>query len=218
MIRSVAIDDEPRALGIIREFADQIPFLKIEASCSDSVEVWSIIENVEPDLLFLDIEMPEVTGIELLKKMSVTPYVIFTTAYSKYAVEGFNLNAIDYLLKPYGFKRFLKAVERARETIELKRLVGDKSEENDCVFVKSDYQNHKINLSDILYIEAMDNYIKIYTASKIHITLMNLKGIMKMLPPDRFARVHRSYIVSLSKIDAYNRNHVICGKQDAACR
>lgn len=210
MIRCIAVDDEPDALGLIRTFSEQIPFLKVEAYCSDSVEAFPIIQQVKPDLLLLDIEMPDVNGIELYNKLNKEIFVIFTTAYSKYAVEGFNLNAIDYLLKPFDFSRFLKAIERVDKMMRLQSMASQ-NENGDYIYVKSGYQNHKIILSDIFYIEAMDNHVRIHTPSKVYMPLLNMKGIMALLPSDRFVRIHRSYIVSVDKIKAFNRNHVTVG-------
>lgn len=208
MIRCVAVDDEPRALEILFDFASRVPFLKIEATCTDSLEAFSVIKKLKPDLLFLDIQMPEISGIRLAEEVDRPPYIIFVTAFSQYAIEGFNLDALDFLLKPYGFDRFLKAVTKAREAIELRLMSQDKPVEDGYIIVKSEYQNQKIYLANILYIEAMDNYVKIHTTSKVYITLMNLKAIFEVLPSKQFIRIHKSFIVSASKIDVFTRNYV----------
>lgn len=213
MIRCVAVDDEPRALEILKSFADRVPFLKIEAACTDPLEAFSIIKNIKPDLLFLDIQMPEITGIRLAEEVDRPPYIIFVTAFSKYAVEGFNLDALDFLLKPYSFDRFFKAVTKAKETIELRLKIQEKPEEDGYIIVKSDYHNQKIYFAEILFIEAMDNYVKIHTPLKIYITLMNLKAIAEMLPSSRFIRIHKSFIVSESKINVFTRNYVVINQK-----
>lgn len=213
MIRCVAVDDEPRALDIFQDFAARVPFLKLEAVCNDPLEAFAIIKSIKPDLLFLDIQMPEISGIRLAKEVERPPYVIFVTAFSKYAVEGFNLDAIDFLLKPYSFERFYKAVTKAAETIELHQRAVDFPKADDYIVVKSEYQNRKINLDDILFVEAMDNYVKIHTSESVILTLMNLKSISALLPQSRFIRIHKSFLISRSKINVFTRNYVIIGQK-----
>jgi len=208
MIRCVIVDDEPRSVEIVKSFADRIPFLKIEAACTDSVEAFPLIQKISPDLLFLDIEMPDVSGIELAHKVTKPPYIIFITAYSRYAVEGFNLNAIDYLLKPYSFERFYESVKRAKQAIDLRTTMLDLPKDKSYIILKSEYQNIKVILDDIIYIEAMDKYVKVYVDDKKILSLMSLKSILELLPKDDFMRIHKSFVVSKNKISSFNRQHV----------
>ncbi|MGQ1948344.1 LytR/AlgR family response regulator transcription factor [Geofilum sp. OHC36d9] len=208
MIKCVIVDDEPRALEIVKDFAGRIPFLQVEAACTDPVEAASIIKSKQPQLLFLDIEMPDISGIQLARTVGKPPYIIFITAYGQYAVEGFNLDAIDYLLKPYSFDRFLKAVNKAREIIERVWQTPPAPIQNDFIIVKSEYQNILVNINDILFIEAMDNYIKIHTPKKTITTLMSLKNIQEALPENIFIRIHKSFVVATSQITAFTKNQV----------
>lgn len=213
ILHCVAIDDEPFALEILQDFIARVPFLQLEAACHDPLDAMSVIQRLHPDLLFLDIEMPEISGIRIAEVVERPPYVIFTTAYSQYAVEGFNLNALDYLLKPYSFDRFLKAVTKAQETVTLQKSQSLQQPGNEFIIVKSDYQNLKIRLDDIIYIEAMDNYVRIFTQQKTFTPLMNLKTIATMLPSDKFVRIHKSFIIALSQIRAFTKDNVTVAKK-----
>ncbi len=214
MIRCVIVEDKMDNLEVLKEYVSQIPFLKIETCCRNAMEASLVIRNKQPDLVILKVEMPEISGIEVVKRMRAGMQVIFTSASTQYAVEGFNLGVTDYLLKPFGFDRFLIAVEKAREIIKFKDLLRESAgNEGDYISIKSGYKNHRILLSGVLFIEAMDNYIKIYTTTKVYVTLMNLKGVLKLLPPDGFSRIHRSYIVSLSKVKAFNKQFVTVGSR-----
>lgn len=213
-MKCLIIDDEPLALELLEDFVSKIPTLKLVASCSDAVTAISILQNNTINLIFLDIEMPDFTGIEFIKSLNIKPLFIFTTAYSHYAVEGFNLNAVDYLIKPIPFHRFLKAVNRAEEIYLLKEKNNTSSIKNintpNFIFVKSDYENIKLNFDDIKYFEGLKDYIKIFTIShKPILTLSNFKNIEKKLPENLFIRVHRSYIVSLKYINSVQRNRII---------
>lgn len=207
-IRCLAVDDEPFALEMIREFIGRVPFLVLEAATSDPLEAMALIRKDPPDLLFLDIEMPEISGIELAQTSGHPPYIIFTTAYSQYAVEGFNLNAIDYLLKPYSFERFLKAAHKALDTVKAMQSPPPGAGLHGSITVKVSYQNVRIELTDILWIEAMDNYVRIHTGKKVHTTLQSLKSISSLLPPEYFCRIHKSFIVAISGIKSFNRDQV----------
>lgn len=198
-IKCVAIDDEPLALHLIREYAKRFPVLTLVQTFDDAIEGAAFLRNAGVDLLFIDINMPDVSGIELVRCLEQKPAVIFTTAYKKFAIDGFELNALDYLLKPISFERFEKAVSKAVEYIQFKEAQKRASEQ--MLFVRSEYQLVKINLHEIEYIESFEDYIKIYqTGLKPVMTLMTLKNILEKLPPDQFQRVHRSYVVALSKI------------------
>lgn len=219
MIRCLIIDDEPLAVELLEDFVSKVSFLSLVKSCSSAFEAISVIQDETIDLIFSDIEMPEFTGIEFIKSLENTPLFIFTTAYSHYAVEGFNLNAVDYLVKPIPFHRFLTAVNRAKELFELKRNSVETTvvqplslQSSDFIFVKSEYENLKVNLNTIRYIEGLKDYIKIYTNDpKPILTLNSLKAFEEKLPSN-FIRVHRSFIVSLDHIKSVQRNRIIIDK------
>jgi DNA-binding LytR/AlgR family response regulator len=206
MLSCIAIDDEPLALEVIKKYIAKIYFLDLKGAFTDPVEAKKMIENSQIDILFLDIQMPDLNGIELSKMIgSKNSAVIFTTAFSEYAVEGFNVDAIDYLLKPIEYDRFLKSVYKAKEYID---YLNNLELQDGYIFVKSDYQMVKINLKDILYIEGLDDYIKIYLPHRSVLTLMTLKTITQKLPGKEFLRVHRSYIVPISKIENVSKSKV----------
>ncbi|UMB62241.1 LytTR family DNA-binding domain-containing protein [Lutibacter sp. A80] len=211
------IDDEPLAVELLEDFVSKVPFLKLVATCSNGIEAISVVKGNNIDLIFTDIEMPDFSGIEFIKALDVKPLFIFTTAYSHYAIEGFNLNAVDYLVKPIPFHRFLTAVNRAQEiflmknkdTVKVVQPAASK-ETLDFIFVKADYENIKLNLDDIKYIEGLKDYIKIFSNShKPILTLSSFKKIEEKLPVNLFVRVHRSYIVSLKYIHSVQRNRIL---------
>jgi two-component system, LytTR family, response regulator len=206
MLTCVAIDDEPLALELIKKYTAKIYFLELKGTFTDPFEARQVLENNRIDILFLDIQMPDINGIEFSRSLAEkNTAVIFTTAFSEYAVEGFNVDAIDYLLKPIEYDRFLKSVYKAKEYID---YLNHQELHDGYLFVKSDYQMVKIILKDILYIEGLDDYIKIYLPNKSVLTLMTLKTIMQKLPASEFIRVHRSYIVPISKIDHVSRSKI----------
>lgn len=199
MINCIAIDDEPLALEVLKKYAGQIPELNLVATYSDAIEATHYLNNNQVNLLFLDIQMPDINGFQLYKGLNVKPPVIFTTAYKEYAIDGFEVDAIDYLLKPFNLTRFQKAVTKA--------IAWQKSTEADnlkpaspYLYIHEDYKMVKINLADIIYIEALDDYIKIHTAARFYLTLLSMKKIMEKLPEKQFIRIHRSYIVATEKI------------------
>lgn len=209
-MRCIAIDDEPLALQIIEEFASRIPFLTLEKTFTNPDEANAWMQQNHIDLLFLDIQMPDVNGLQYYRSLVNKPPVIFTTAYSEYAVEGFNVEAIDYLLKPIEYDRFLKSVFKAREYLE---FLTNQNIQLASIFVKVDYQLMKINLKDIDFIEGLDDYIRIHMKPKPVLTLMTLKGIQEKLPAREFIRIHRSYIVAASKIESFGKSKLkIAGK------
>lgn len=211
MINCIAIDDEPLALQVIKEYCEKIPFLKLEEKFTNPEDARTYLKSNTIDLIFLDIQMPDSNGIELYKSLSTKPAVVFTTAYKDFAVEGFNVDAIDYLLKPFDYARFLKAVYKAKEYIE---FISSKDLELSSIFVKVNYELMKINLKDIDLIEALDDYIKIHIKPHPILTLMTLKGIQEKLPAKEFLRVHRSYIVPVNKIEKFNRQKItVAGKE-----
>ncbi len=211
MIRCIAIDDEPLALQLIAEYASKIPFLKLQETFTDTDEARSWLQQNDTDLLFLDIQMPDINGVQLYKVLTKKPLVIFTTAYSEYAVDGFNVDAVDYLLKPFEFDRFLKAAYKANEYLD---FLSSQEMQLASIFVKVDYQLMKINLKDIDLIEGLDDYIRIHTKPKSVLTLMTLKSLQEKLHPKEFLRVHRSYIVPVNKIESFGKNKIKVGGKD----
>ncbi|NCT94042.1 MAG: response regulator transcription factor [Chitinophagaceae bacterium] len=211
MIKCIAIDDEPLALQLIQEYCAKISFLNLEKTFTNTDEARAFLQNNKVDLLFLDIQMPDITGIQFYKSLTEKPPVIFTTAFKDFAVEGFNVDAVDYLLKPFEYDRFLKAVYKAREYME---FLSSQEVQLNSLFVKVNYEIMKINLKDIDLIEALDDYIKIYIKPNPVLTLMTLKSIQEKLPARDFVRVHRSFIVPLSKIEKFSKTKLwIAGKE-----
>ncbi|RXK80863.1 LytR/AlgR family response regulator transcription factor [Filimonas effusa] len=212
MIKCIIIDDEPLAVEILQDFIDKVPFLQLKASFTNALEALQYVENEEVDLMFLDIRMPDISGIDFLRSLNKRPAVIFTTAYQEYALEGYHLNILDYLLKPIPFNRFLQAVNKAHTY--LAALKGKPAQE--FIFIKTEYKIVKVDLEDILYIEGLKDYSKIYLKDnpKPIYTLQNLKSFEAKFSPERFARIHRSYIVSVSKINVICKNRVVIGQTD----
>lgn len=210
----ITIDDEPLALDLLETYIQKVSFLELKGAFSDPFEASDYLKNNAVDLVFLDIQMPDITGIQWLKTLSQPPIVIFTTAYSKYAVEGFNLDALDYLLKPFDFKRFLKAANKAHDYLQLLQN-ADNQIETHHFFVKSEYQTIKIDFDTVLYIESMDDYCRIFlTNGKSILTLSSMKKMVEQLPTTLFCRVHRSYIIALSKIEKIVRKNIVIGKKE----
>ncbi len=207
----LVIDDEPVARKGIAGYVGQIPFLSLKGSCKSALEASDIIHREPIDLLFLDIQMPDITGIEFMKSLEHPPAVIFTTAYREYAIEGFEMNALDYLVKPISFQRFLKAANKALSYYEMQRPPAPKEPVNEpgYFFIKSDGQFIKIKFDDVLYFESEKDYLFIYTTQKRYLTLLSLKQLEKELPPDKFVRVHRSFIVSLDKVELMEGNQLV---------
>ena len=206
MLSCIAIDDEPLALELMKKYISKIYFLELKGVFTDPFEAKKLLESSHIDIVFLDIQMPDINGIEFSKIISKKDSaVIFTTAFSEYAVEGFNVDAIDYLLKPIEYDRFLKSVYKAKEYTD---FISNQEMQDGYIFVKSDYQMTKINLKDILYIEGLDDYIKIYLPQKPILTLMTLKTIALKLPSKEFIRIHRSYIIPISKIEHISKSKV----------
>ena len=219
MIRCLAIDDEPLALQQLVAYIRKVPFLELAAQCSSALEARAFLERDTADAIFCDINMPDLNGMDFVKSLAVPPLVVFTTAYSEYAVEGFRVNAVDYLLKPFGLQDFLRAANRLRERLESKAPVADASASNtqdDTLFLKTDYRIVKVNIPDIRYVEAMSEYLKVWTEgeAKPIITLLSMKKMEERLP-DYFMRIHRSYIVNLTKIQEVNKNRVIMAADTA---
>lgn len=213
-MKCLIVDDEPLAQDVIESYIEKTPGLDLVGKCKNAFEAGAALKENQVDLMFLDIQMPDITGTEFIAGLKKKPMVIFTTAYSEYAVDGFELDAIDYLLKPISPDRFLKAVNKAQELFNLKKggtAIPRQEEEKDFMFVKSEYQSVKINFADILYIEGLKDYVKIFTTKGMVLTLITLKGITEKLPIKQFMRVHRSYIVSLGAIEKIERHRIIIG-------
>ena len=211
-IKCIAIDDEPLAVKKIAAFIRKTPFLELVAECRSAFDAIGHINNNEVQLLFIDINMPDLNGMEFVKSLTNKPYVVFTTAYSEYAVEGFKVDAVDYLLKPIDYTSFLKAATKVKNLIDLKSATSVESIKatSDHLFVKSEYKLVRIELDDITYIESQHEYIKINLVNRKPVmTMVSLKAIEDQLPPNRFMRVHRSFIVNLKKITTIERNRIL---------
>ena len=217
-INCIAIDDEPLALDVIADFSRRIPFLNLITTFQNPLEAVDLLNTQEIDLLFLDIEMEEISGIQFLKLLKNPPHVIFTTAYENYALQGFELEATDYLLKPFLFERFVKAVNKVHKIKLAESSNIDTSENrteaiNDFMFVKSGFEHRKVNYSNIKYIEGQGDYLKIVTTQGNIMTLQSFKNISELLPEGEFVRIHKSYIVALRHIDSVERNRVKIGNE-----
>ena len=206
MISCVTIDDEPLALVVLQDYIQRTPSLELQKSFTDAFTGLDYLKRHQVDILFLDIRMPQLSGIQLLKSLPKPPLVIFTTAYSNYAIDGFNLDAIDFLLKPFDYERFLKAVNKAGDYLSYREKPN--TDNMGFIFVKSEYQIVKISLNDIKLIEGMDDYVKIFTGEKMVLTNMPMKDMMKRLPSAQFVRVHRSFIVPLSRIESVRNKRI----------
>lgn len=203
-LSAIAIDDEPAALDIVRLLAEKVPFLQLQATFTNAFAGMEYLQKNAVDLLFLDIKMPDITGIELLNSLPTAPMVIFTTAYSQYAVDGFELNAIDYLLKPFSLARFVKACNKALEY----KLVRSK-EPVPYIFIKTGYEEEKVMLSEILYIEGEGNYLNYILKDRKLMSRQSMMDALRLLPASQFVRVHRSYIVAVAAIQKIARNELL---------
>jgi DNA-binding LytR/AlgR family response regulator len=211
MIRCLAIDDEPLALKQIVGYIKKTPFLELTGQCESSLQAIEILSANQVDLMYVDINMPDLSGIDFVKSLENPPRIVFVTAYSEYALEGFRVDAIDYLLKPISYGDFLKSANKVRSFFETHIQKTDEVKSSkDFLFIKSEYKVLRINFDDIKFIEGMSEYIRIHLISaKPVMTLLSMKSIEEVLPTDRFMRVHRSYIVNLSKISVIERNRII---------
>ncbi len=211
MIRCIAIDDEPLALKQLESYISKVGFLELEAACNSAVDASKVLASQPADVLFCDINMPDLDGMSFVKSLASQPMVVFTTAYSEYAVEGFKVDAVDYLLKPFGFNEFEKAA------LKVKRLYDLENKEevtlldyDDSVYIKTDYKTVRVEVSSIIYIEGMSEYVKIITEDQKDpvIALLSMKKLEGKLPGNRFMRVHKSFIINLSKISQVSKGHV----------
>lgn len=215
-IKALIIDDEPLAQKVIEQYAQKLPELKIAGTCNDAICAHKVLQEQNIDLLFLDINMPKLSGISFLKNLKNAPLVIFTTAYSEYALEGYELNAIDYLKKPFSFERFCKAYYRAEELFRLKQNStnsdDNSNQQADFLFIKSNKKSVKVNFSEILYIEGLGDYIKIHLHDTKLVTNLSMKKIINLLPTKQFCRIHKSFIISVDKIESVEGNMVSVNK------
>lgn len=211
MIRCIAIDDEPLALKQLESYISKVGFLELEAACNSAIDASKVLASQPADVLFCDINMPDLDGMSFVKSLASQPMVVFTTAYSEYAVEGFKVDAVDYLLKPFGFNEFEKAA------LKVKRLYDLENKEevtlldyDDSVYIKTDYKTVRVEVSSIIYIEGMSEYVKIITEDQKDpvIALLSMKKLEGKLPGNRFMRVHKSFIINLSKISQVSKGHV----------
>ena len=214
-LSTIAVDDEPMALSVVEEYIGKTPFLELKGLYHDAIEALTFIQENPVDLIFLDINMPDLTGLQFLNALEKKPLIIFTTAYSEYAVESYEHKAIDYLLKPIEFERFLKAALRAKEEFELKQKAKSQAKisENiiqtpEHIYVKSGTELHKVFINDILYIEGTGNYISIICNDKKIMTLTNMSDMIKLLPEKQFIRIHKSYIVSMNHVEKIERHQL----------
>jgi DNA-binding LytR/AlgR family response regulator len=220
-MRCLAIDDEPLALNIIRDFCSKIDFIQRFESCSNPFDALRILNSTEIDLIFLDIQMPNITGLEFARSIDKLPEIIFTTAYSEHALAGFDLSAVDYLVKPFSFERFLKAVNKAYEIYALRKqkqqaetTFGEivRKEEMKYLMIRVEYSTVKLDLNSILFIEGLKDYVKIHTRGKMILTKTTMKNIEEKLPADQFVRVHKSFIVAFEKIESIENNRIRIGE------
>lgn len=212
----IAVDDEKLVLDLLVDNIQKVPFLRLVGRCRNALEAADILHREAVDLVFLDIQMPGLSGLQFLASLTSPPMVIFITAYKEHALEGFNLNAVDYLLKPVSFERFLKACNKAEELYALKAGVGTSGAQLDYFFVYVEYNLEKIFIPSILYIEGMKDYVKVYMEDSARplITKMSMKAMEEKLAGRRFARIHRSYIVNADKVSSIRRDLVVVGKSE----
>jgi DNA-binding LytR/AlgR family response regulator len=218
MLRCLAIDDEPLALELLEDNISQVPYLKLEGTCSNALEALKFLQERTVDLIFLDIQMPGLTGLQFIQSLTQKPMIILVTAYEKFALEGFNLDVVDYLVKPVSLDRFIKACNKAWELFNLRSKKAENPSSNDAefLFVNVEYSLLKVEFADIQWIEGLKDYIRIYlkSSSKPVITRMSMKAIEEELPPARFIRVHKSFIVSVAAITSLRKNSIFVGPQE----
>jgi len=207
----IIIDDEPLARKGLKEYIREVEFLELAGDFDNPVKASDILLSKQIDLIFIDIQMPKITGLEFIKTLLHPPQFIFTTAYPQYALEGFELNAVDYLLKPFSFERFLKAVNKAKLHVENGKRNPADAKKSDHFFIKTDSKLVKIKYDDILFVEALQNYVCIFTSEKKYITYLTFKAIEENLSQDQFLKIHKSFIVSIPKIESIEGNEIRIG-------
>lgn len=208
-LKCLIVDDEPLAQRVLEKYISELSQMELVGKCSDAIDAMEVLQSQDVDLIFLDINMPRLSGINFLKTYKNPPMVIITTAYTEYALESYELNVLDYLKKPFSFERFLQAVQKAEEKVKIggESQEGEK-EERDFIFVKANKKTINVSLDSIMYVEALGDYVKIFTTTGHVVTYQSLKGIERLLPSQKFFRIHKSYIVALSKIKSIEGNMV----------
>ncbi len=213
MIRCILIDDEPLALQQMESYISKIPYLELVSSCQSAIDAQEVLKQEKIDAMFCDINLPELSGLDFVKSLENPPMVVFTTAYSEYAIEGFHLNAIDYLLKPFGFDDMKRAADKIKKRYDALRTLQEVSQidEDDAIFLKTEYKIVRINIGHIRYVEAMSEYLRIYLEDypRPIIVLLSMKKMEERLPSRSFMRVHRSYIINLKKIKEVSKNRIV---------
>ncbi|MBN2487157.1 MAG: response regulator transcription factor [Bacteroidales bacterium] len=215
MIKTIAIDDEPLALKLVGGYIEKTPFLYLAGVFDNPLSAMEFMESNPVDLIFLDIQMPDITGTDFVRLLNNGPKIIFTTAYERYALEGFRLEAVGYLLKPFGYEEFLAAAQKAKKLIGLEKMAPAHIEaNNEFLFLKSEYKIRRINFNEILYIEGLKDYVKVFLQNEPHpvLSINTLKSLEQKLPESKFMRVHRSFIVNLEKIQTIERSRIVFGK------
>jgi DNA-binding LytR/AlgR family response regulator len=212
-IKCLIIDDEPLAQRILERYSKDVPSLEVVQKCDNALDAIEILKDKKIDLIFLDINMPKLSGLEFLRTLKHPPLVIITTAYAEFAIQGFELDVVDYLMKPFSLERFLKAIYKVLDILKpqehpLPQKASGEAREDQYIFVKSSKKTYRIGLNDILYIEALGDYVKIYTTDRMIISYHSMKNIESLLSPKQFPRIHKSFIVSLSKIELIEGNQV----------
>lgn len=219
-ITCIIVDDEPLAVEIMEAYIEKVPYLKLTGSFNNGLDALQFIKNNPADLILLDIQMPELTGLQLIGILDNPPFVIFTTAYDQYAIKSYELEAVDYLLKPFDLERFLKAIEKVwkRKTQSCRSQpaepsAGEVHQPESFIFIKTEHRLQRIEKHNILYIEGMKNYLRVITSAGKYMTLMNFRNMEDLLPETQFIRVHKSFIVALDKIDSVERGRIRIGKE-----
>ena len=213
IINCIIVDDEPLARKGLKEYVTDVDFLKLVGEFENPLKATELISSGDVQLLFLDIQMPKITGLDFFRTLQNAPPVIFATAYPQYALEGFEVNALDYLVKPISFDRFLKAAMKAREYYEVRETNEKEKATTDYFFIKTDNKLVKILFEDVLFVEALQNYVTIHTLLKKYMTYLTFKSVEEYLPADKFLKVHKSYIVAASKVDSIEGNDIRIGQQ-----
>lgn len=211
MIRTIAIDDEPLALQQLVTYIRKVPFLELVAECQSAIDAQKVLEQEVIDVMFIDINMPDLNGLDFVRTLAAPPLVVFTTAYSEYALEGYKVNAVDYLLKPFGMDEFMRAVNKVKQQYDLTHTAEvSRVDDNDAIFLKTEHRIVRINVTNIRYIEGMSEYLKIYLKEgKPLVVLLSMKKMEERLSSTNFMRIHRSYIINLNEIQEVNKNRVI---------
>ena len=206
MMKCLVIDDEAKALDILKDYIQKVPFLELASAYRDSLKALNYLQNHPVDLIFLDVNMPDLSGIQFLNALTIQPLIIFSTAYSEYAVESYHYNAVDYLLKPIEFERFLKAANKALEQFQLKKMNNE--EDQDYILIKSGTDLYRLDVNEILYIEGAGNYVTFITKNDEIMSLLNMKDVLRMLPVNQFYRIHKSFIVNFRHVALIEKDQV----------